>query len=462
MTYKVYIVTDLGPGDGGKGGVVYKIATMTHAHIIIKRGGAQGSHGVQTSQGESFAFSQWGCGTLNGIPTHISNQMIVHPEGLLNEAEMLSRQFGIYNPFDMLTIDEECLCATPFHGIASCLKELSRGKNPRGTVGTGVGEAYRMHQKHPEFSILVRDLKKNDLKERLFSVREYLKQELKPIIEGNFLVEDQSLRDYELSLLYDDSFLDHIFKCFTKVARIAKIVDTNYLGEVILQKTGVAVVETSHGVLTDRVMGFSPHTSAIRTLPSFTNNLIKGSGYTGQIVNLGVTRAYSIRHGAGPIPTEDLEMVNRLLPGSHKQENRWQGKVRVGPMDFVLLNYAIDVCGGPEKFDGLAISCFDQVLGDDNWRICKKYSQSSDNSKFFTKDGRIIISKSSDENHLDYQTELTQKLLKCSPEIVSVPINPKASKEELFQLCSSVVNPSTGVPIRMLSFGPTELDKFLK
>ncbi len=461
MTDKVYIVTDLGPGDGGKGGVVHKIATMTHAHTVIKRGGAQGNHGIQTSKGEKFAFSQWGCGTLDGIPTHISKQMIVHPEGLLNEAEALSRQFSIYNPFDMLTIDEEALCATPFHGIVSHLKELSRGKNSRGTVGTGVGEAYRMYQNHPELSIMVRDLKKNNLKERLFSVREYLKQELQPIIDGNFLVEDQPLRDYELNLLYDEGFLTHILNCFIKIAQVAKIVNTNYLGEVILSKPGVAVVETSHGVLTDRVMGFCPHTSAIRTLPIFTNNLMKGSGYNGQIVNLGVTRAYSIRHGAGPIPTADLEMTNRLLPGSHKQENRWQGKVRVGPMDFVLLNYAIEVCGGPDKFDGLAISCFDQILGDDNWRICQKYSQIDNDSKFFNKDGKIIISQSSDENHLDYQTELTQRLLKCSPEIISIPIDPKASKEELFQLCSSIVNP-TGVPVRMLSFGPTELDKFLK
>ncbi len=119
MTNKVYTVTDLGPGDGGKGGVVHKIATMTRAHTIVKVGGAQGSHGVCTSRGECFSFSQWGCGTFEGIKTHISSRMVVSPEGLLNEADALRYQHGIHNVFDLLTMDQRALCATPYHGIAS-------------------------------------------------------------------------------------------------------------------------------------------------------------------------------------------------------------------------------------------------------------------------------------------------------------------------------------------------------
>ena len=46
----------------------------------------------------------------------------------------------------MLQADPNCLCATPFHRIASELEEIKRKDNPRGTVGTGVGQAYRMYQ----------------------------------------------------------------------------------------------------------------------------------------------------------------------------------------------------------------------------------------------------------------------------------------------------------------------------
>src|SRR3989339_36286 len=122
MTRKVYVVTDLGPGDGGKGGVVHKIASMLKAFLIIKVGGAQGSHGVRTSRGESFAFSQWGCGTFEGIPTHLSPRFIVSIEGLLNEAEALRYGHGVHDPFSLLTVDHLALCSIPYHGISSRLK----------------------------------------------------------------------------------------------------------------------------------------------------------------------------------------------------------------------------------------------------------------------------------------------------------------------------------------------------
>ena len=142
---KVYVITDFGPGDGGKGGIVHALscAQDDEVNLIIKRGGAQGSHGVRTSYKESFNFSQWGCGTLEGIPTFCSEQMIISPVGLRNESEALKR-LGITDPFMLLNIDPNCICATPFHKISSQLEELLLGKNPRGTIGTGVGRAYRM------------------------------------------------------------------------------------------------------------------------------------------------------------------------------------------------------------------------------------------------------------------------------------------------------------------------------
>ena len=90
------------------------ISTMMNAHTVIKVGGAQGSHGVMTSQGFNFAFSQWGCGTFEGIRTHISSRFIVLPIGLLNDAQAIRYGgFCIDAPFGLLTIDEEALCATP-------------------------------------------------------------------------------------------------------------------------------------------------------------------------------------------------------------------------------------------------------------------------------------------------------------------------------------------------------------
>ena len=461
MTDKIYNVTDLGPGDGGKGGVVHKICHMMRAHTVIKRGGAQGSHGVHTSTGERFAFSQWGCGTFEGVRTHISPLMVVSPEGLLNEADALRYGHGIYNAFDLLTVDERALCATPYHGIASRIREMARGKNPRGTIGTGIGEAYRDSERFPEFSIRVRDLSRPDLKERLSAVRDNIWRSLFETIHEEFLLDDRERVNEEVDLLNDDSFLDYVVRRFVEVSKRAKIVGPEFLEEEILSKDGVAVVESSHGILTDCFHGFYPHTSAIRTLPCFTHDMLKEAGYTGQIVNLGVTRAYAIRHGAGPMPTDDPAMYESLLPGSHKEENRYQGKVRVGPIDLVLLRYAIEVCGGPTAFDGLTITWFDQIQTNGVWHVCHNYHNVKEGA-FFSVDGAIKVRRGTDEAQINHQIGIRRQLESCIPEITKRDVPVLKRREELFCFCSNELNALLGVPVRMVSFGPTERDKVCK
>ncbi|GHU09705.1 hypothetical protein FACS189431_8190 [Alphaproteobacteria bacterium] len=421
MTEKVYIVTDIGPGDGGKGGVVHSLARAKHAHTIIKRGGAQGSHGVRTSGGQSFNFSQWGCGTFENIPTFLSEQFIVHPEALLNEAEALMEN-GVENPFELISADGNALVATSFHGISSRVKELARGDNPRGTIGTGVGEAYRDCMEQLELNIRVRDLCDRHIDEKLKDVLEYQREKLRPVFEnGEFLAEDTELIEHEKHLLYDDGFLKYETERFREVGQCLRIAT---LPE-ILSQDGTAIVECSHGVINDRELGFKPHVSAIRTVPIFANNMLDEAGYEEEIVNLAVHRAYSIRHGAGPLPTADPTMNELLLPGSNKDENRWQGKVRVGPLDFVQMRKAI-VDSEPIRFDGLALTWFDQIIKNGVWRYCYGYD--------------------------DYGT----------PKITTLTIPQGLSQSELFDFVAKIVETHTGLSVRMVSFGLTDRDKFLK
>jgi len=461
MTRKVYDVTDLGPGDGGKGGVVHTVATMMDAHTIIKEGGAQGQHGVCTSRGESYAFSQWGCGTFEGIRTHISPRMVISPSGLLNEGNRLRYEHGIYNVFDLLTVDCRALCATPYHGFASRIKEMARGKNPRGTIGTGVGEAYRDMQRFPELAIRAGELSHPNLRDRLAAVREQIRRDIAPVISGEFLPEDRACVAEEAELLENDAFLDHLVARFNLVPLRIKIVDPDFLGREIFSRDGVVVVESSHGILTDRYHGFYPHNSAIRTLPCFKHAGLREAGYDGQIVKLGVTRAYQIRHGAGPMPTDDPAMVEKLLPGSHKCNNRYQGEVRVGPLDLVLLKYAIEVCGGPGAFDGLAITWFDQIQVNGEWHLCERYQNASDQN-FFTPDGVIKVRRGENAEQLQYQENLGRQLQGCIPEITTHKVKSNERREELYSLCGSVLKDRLGVSVRMVSFGPTELDKVCK
>lgn len=442
---KIYIVTDLGPGDGGKGGVVHKISQLIRADVVLKSGGAQGSHGVRTAAGQRFAFSQWGCGTFEGVGTYLTPRMVVSPEGLVNEANMLRYEAGVHDPFSLLSADGDCLCATPYHGTASRLKELSLGHGHRGTVGTGVGDAFRDASLHPDQVIRLRDLSRPDIRDRLAAVRERKKCELAEIIGGGFLPEDQALVDEEVALLEDPGYFEYIITLFKEVSENVRLED---LGTV-LAREGDAVMETSHGVLTDNHFGFHPHTSAIRTLPGFNQAMLREAGYGGEIVNIGISRAYGIRHGAGPMPTADPEMGDHLLPGSNKLENRYQGKVRVGALDAVLLRYAIDVCGGPSAFDGLAITWFDQIIANGAWNVCDRYDGTDD--AFFTPSGRIKVHDG--PGQLEHQRALGEALNKCRPRIDRY--------EPLPQTCATTLAEKLGIPVRMISVGPTEEHKIL-
>lgn len=443
MIGKVYLVTDLGPGDGGKGGVVHKLANTFHASVVLKFGGGQGSHGVVSDGGEEFAFSHWGCGTLEAIPTMITPRFTVIPHAILNEGEAL-RHLGINDPYALLSVDPRALCATPFHQIASRLRELSRKDKPRGTVGTGAGEAYRLQQKFGEqLSLRMCDLTKPDcVRQKLVGIINYYGQEFRELSnQRDFLEEDCESAEELFSLLNDPGYADWTSDQYDQLmATSLKLVT---LDDVLKDHNGVAVAECSHGVLTDAECGFVPHVSAIRTLPKFAIETLTEAGFTGKIVRLGVTRAYAIRHGAGPLPTADNNLRERLLPHSHKDANRWQGEVRVGALDFNLLRYAKYVCGGVMAFDGLCVTCFDQVIKDGIWQYCNYYTYCVN-------------------NYCGTCNNLPRCLLEkiMVPHITTVECK-QYSRNELIDKCCEVFYQELGIPVRLISLGPSDQNKIL-
>ncbi len=443
MISKIYLVTDLGPGDGGKGGIVHKLANTFHASVVLKFGGGQGSHGVVSDGGEEFAFSHWGCGTLEAIPTMITPKFTVIPHAILNEGAML-RRLGIDNPYILLSVDPRALCATPFHGLASQLYELARKDKPRGTVGTGAGEAYRLEQKfNGRLSLRMSDLKHPAfVRERLHDTIEYYQHQFEKLaIERDFLPEDQEQAAELLDLLADPEYPEWTISQYRELVATGLKVIT--LEEALRDYDGIAVAECSHGVLTDAECGFKPHVSAIRTLPLFAIDTLTGAGFTGKIVRLGITRAYAIRHGAGPLPTADDELRQRLLPHSHKDTNRWQGEVRVGAVDFNLLRYAVSACGGAANFDGLCVTCADQVLADGIWQYCDSYDSS----------GKAICPVGEELREMVMTNEVV-------PNITTIDCH-EYTQQNLIEKLREVFGQQLGIPVRMVALGRGDRDKVL-
>lgn len=455
---RLFTVTDLGSGDGGKGSVVHKICCQTKAHTVLKVGGAQGSHGVRNSKGQNFNFSQFGCGTLEGVNTHITELMIIEPYGFMLEGQYLRYDFGIQEVFDMVTVDERALCITPFHTFESQLQELSLKDNPKGTVGIGAGVAYVDSQKYPDLAIYMKDLNDLNIKTKIARIQEQKIANLKNYLNvSDLFKEDEPIAKEILGKLNDPSLPDRVALEFRKMGKAVKMVDSNHLKK-LFSKEGTIVVESSHGVLTDHYYGFYPNISRLRTIPNRVWNLIEELGYDGKVFKLGVCRAYAIRHGAGPMVTENEKFTNELFDGSHKGDNRWQGKVRAGPLDFVALRYAINCCGGKDIFDGLSITWFDQIIHSGKLIICDSYKNATD-PKLFHENGEIKVKHEVNDAKLHHQEKLNKALLQCKPTTESHDSG--NNKEQLISLCKTEILEKLGVPVCMISVGPTENEKIL-
>ena len=95
------------------------------------------------------------------------------------------------------------------------------------------------------------------------------------------------------------------------------------------------------------------------------------------------------------------------------------------------------------------------------WQTCDSYQGSLDGS-LFSPSGEIRVVQGEDSRVLSHQAKLGQVLNRCKPTITETAIDPKATRDELYARCAELVEGSLNVPVRMVSFGPTELDKLCR
>ena len=71
----------------------------------------------------------------------IGNGVVVDPNHLLREIEILRKQAVEISP-DNLVISDSVALILPIHQVVDSARELSRGNNKIGTTGRGIGPAY--------------------------------------------------------------------------------------------------------------------------------------------------------------------------------------------------------------------------------------------------------------------------------------------------------------------------------
>lgn len=301
------------------------------ARLVVRfNGGAQAGHTVVAPDGRKHTFSQFGAGSLvPGVRTHLSRFMVVHPGGLLREAEILGRDLS------GVSVSPEALVTTPFHVAANQIRER---RLRHGSCGLGVGETVADSLVCAEDAIRFKDLgSASTLRRKLLRVQSRKWSELgpDPVLESRTLIDEWIGMVGSLGVVMSEDVFDE-----------------------------TVVFEGAQGVLLDEWRGFHPHTTW--STCTFDNALALLDGYAGEVVRLGVLRSYMTRHGNGPLPTEvDLGLEE---PDNHT--GPWQGAFRTGWADAVLGRYALACCGG---VDGLAITHLDRVRPD--WQLCVGYAQ---------------------------------------------------------------------------------------
>lgn len=318
------IVIGLGCGDEGKGLVVDWLCSKDSILLVIRfSGGHQVGHTV-VIEDKTHIFSNFGSGTLRGIPTYWSKYCTVEPIGLVNELELLLSK-GI-NP--LLYIDAKCPITTP---MDISHNQDSEETNNHGSMGVGFGSTIEREEKH--YSLIFSDLfYPNILDEKLRLIRRYYNEDM-------FCIN----KDFYESC-----------KILINSPQIKKVYD--------LPEEYNYICEGSQGLLLDQNFGFFPNVTRSNTGCKNAIEILKDSDPDIYLV----TRAYQTRHGNGFMTNENMPHNILDNPLESNVENKYQGKFRKSLLDVSLLEYGINKDNYIRNSDkkNLVITCLDSVINE--------------------------------------------------------------------------------------------------
>lgn len=426
------LTVDLGFGDAGKGSVVDYLTRVTEAHTVVRyNGGPQAAHRV-CEKDRDHIFAQFGSGTFAGARTYLSRYVLINPLNLETEAEHL-REVGVPNPYDLLDVHEDCLVITPFHVAANRCKERQLGRFRHGSCGQGVGACFEDFIQWPPYAVKAKDLKDLPI----------LRRKMKACWErftdfANLVAEDKPRE------LTDPDAPNVAAAAYYEAGRRINLVDDDFLGTLREEQL---VFEGAQGVLLDEVYGFHPYTTWSNTTVDNAVTLCQNAAIS--YTRLGITRGYMVRHGPGPFPTESAKLT-KWRPDDYNNFNEWQREFRVGHLDTVLLDYALQAC----PVDSLAVTCMDRML-----YVDEDYAMMAVGYRL-PGTGRIVDSipfrKDRGEGAVAHQKKTGQVLEMVEPVYIKTEID----LEEPYDFPAAVAN-ELGLPLALTSWGETAEDKTL-
>jgi len=336
-------------GDEGKGKIV-DLLTEKAGAVVRFQGGHNAGHTLVIGE-EKTVLHLIPSGVLReGVACVIGNGVVLSPEALLKEIEMLeSRGVPVR---ERLKLSEACPLILPYHVALDLAREKARGKAAIGTTGRGIGPAY-------EDKVARRAIRLADIFHR-----ERLAAKLGEVLDYHNFV----LRHYFQADTID---FQQVLDTTLAQAEVLKpmVIDVPELLHGLREEGANLMFEGAQGTLLDIDHGTYPYVTS--------SNTTAGGASTGAGVGplqldyvLGITKAYTTRVGAGPFPTElDDEVGNHLAEKGHEFGSTTGRARRCGWFDAVALRRAVQI----NSISGLCLTKLDVLDGLDSIRICVGY-----------------------------------------------------------------------------------------
>ena len=336
-------------GDEGKGKIVDLLTERVEA-VARFQGGHNAGHTV-VIDGEKTILHLIPSGILHdGVQCLIGNGVVLSPEALLEEIEMLEQ--NDVPARDRLSISEACTLILPYHIVLDQAREKARGKAAIGTTGRGIGPAY-------EDKVARRALRVSDLLHR-----ERFAAKLGEVLDfHNFVLQNY----YKTEQVNFQQVLDESMAMAETIAPM--VTDVSELLYKIQKQGGDIMFEGAQGTLLDIDHGTYPFVTS--------SNTTAGGAATGTGVGprnfdyvLGITKAYTTRVGSGPFPTELFDEMGEHLAKRGHEFGATTGRARrCGWFDAVALRRSIQI----NSISGMCITKLDVLDGLESIRVCTGY-----------------------------------------------------------------------------------------
>ena len=417
-------------GDEAKGKIV-DLLTQQNDIIVRYQGGANAGHTV-VLDGKKYKLSLIPSGIFNSnVKSVIAGGVVINPASILQEIETLTSQ-GI-KIGDNLMISDRAHVIFPWHALEDRLFDVMTGKEAIGSTMRGIGPCYR-DKVGRSLAIRIGDLYRDGLKDRISTIVEVKKQQLRGLIQ------DES----EFSEL--DS--DVIFKNYTEYAEKLKsfVCDsTAFLLDAVDANRNI-LFEGAQGSLLDIDHGTFPFVTSSN---SSGTGVSCGSGVPGCFIEkvIGIIKAYTTRVGGGPFPSElDDEIGQNIRNRGNEYGTVTKRPRRCGWFDAVAARYTARLGG----VTCLSVMLLDVLSGFEELKICVEYELDGKRTTNFPSqvdDLRRV--KCVYESLPGWKEEITEV-----KEYDQLPENAKKYLDRISQLLSR--------PIAMVSVGPDRKQTIIK